>query len=68
LSRGGLTRRCGDFVAVDNVSFHIGRGEIFGFLGSNGRGKTTTMKMLTGLLDASSGSAKLLGQTIEAGA
>ena len=63
----GLTRRFGDFVAVDDVSFHIGRGEIFGFLGSNGCGKTTTMKMLTGLLDASSGSAKLLGQPIEAG-
>lgn len=63
----GLTRRFDGFVAVDNVSFHISRGEIFGFLGSNGCGKTTTMKMLTGLLDASSGSAKLLGQTIEAG-
>jgi ribosome-dependent ATPase len=63
----GLTRRFGDFVAVDNVSFRIGRGEIFGFLGSNGCGKTTTMKMLTGLLDVSSGSAKLLGQAIEAG-
>ena len=63
----GLTRRFGDFIAVDNVSFRISRGEIFGFLGSNGCGKTTTMKMLTGLLDVSSGSAKLLGQTIEAG-
>ncbi len=62
-----LTRRFGDFVAVDNVSFRIGRGEIFGFLGSNGCGKTTTMKMLTGLLDATSGTAKLLGRTIDAG-
>jgi len=62
----GLTRRFGDFVAVDNVSFRIGRSEIFGFLGSNGCGKTTTMKMLTGLLDATSGSARLLGQTIDA--
>ena len=46
----GLTRRFGDFTAVDQVSFRIERGEIFGFLGSNGCGKTTTMKMLTGLL------------------
>ncbi len=61
----GLTRRFGDFVAVDNVSFRIERGEIFGFLGSNGCGKTTTMKMLTGLLDISSGSARLLGAPIE---
>ena len=45
-----LTRRFGDFTAVDRVSFTIERGEIFGFLGSNGCGKTTTMKMLTGLL------------------
>ncbi len=60
----GLTRRFGDFVAVDNVSFRIGRGEIFGFLGSNGCGKTTTMKMLTGLLQASEGWAKLFGKPI----
>jgi ribosome-dependent ATPase len=52
----GLTMRFGDFVAVDHVSFRIRRGEIFGFLGSNGCGKTTTMKMLTGLLPASEGS------------
>jgi len=62
----GLTRRFGDFIAVDNVSFRIGRGEIFGFLGSNGCGKTTTMKMLTGLLDVTAGSAKLLGRPIDA--
>ena len=62
-----LTRRFGNFVAVDNVSFEIEQGEIFGFLGSNGCGKTTTMKMLTGLLDVSSGSAKLLGRQIDAG-
>ena len=61
-----LTRRFGDFVAVDRVSFRIERGEIFGFLGSNGCGKTTTMKMLTGLLDASSGTAELLGHPIDA--
>jgi len=62
-----LTRRFGDFVAVNDVSFRIERGEIFGFLGSNGCGKTTTMKMLTGLLDISAGRAQLLGQPINAG-
>jgi ribosome-dependent ATPase len=62
-----LTRRFGDFTAVDEVSFTIERGEIFGFVGSNGCGKTTTMKMLTGLLPASSGQALLFGQPIEAG-
>ena len=56
-----LTKRFGDFVAIDRVSFSIPRGEIFGFLGSNGCGKTTTMKMLTGLLPASEGKAWLLG-------
>ena len=53
----GLTMRFGDFVAVDHVDFRIRRGEIFGFLGSNGCGKSTTMKMLTGLLQASDGQA-----------
>src|SRR5215510_7241023 len=62
----GLTRRFGDFVAVDHVSFRIERGEIFGFLGSNGCGKTTTMKMLTGLLPASAGEARLFGQRVNA--
>ncbi|OLO09732.1 multidrug ABC transporter ATP-binding protein [Salinicola sp. MH3R3-1] len=62
----GLTMRFGDFVAVDSVDFRIERGEIFGFLGSNGCGKTTTMKMLTGLLQASSGEALLFGQTVDA--
>ena len=57
----GLTRRFGDFVAVDHVNFRIPRGEIFGFLGSNGCGKSTTMKMLTGLLPATEGWAKLFG-------
>ncbi len=61
----GLTMRFGDFVAVDHVSFRIRRGEIFGFLGSNGCGKTTTMKMLTGLLPASEGKAWLFGQEID---
>ena len=58
----GLTRQFGDFVAVDHVSFRIPRGEIFGFLGSNGCGKSTTMKMLTGFLPATSGTCKLFGQ------
>lgn len=62
----GLTRRFGDFTAVDNVSFRIPQGEIFGFLGSNGCGKTTTMKMLTGLLEATEGSARLFGQPVDA--
>ena len=61
-----LTKRFGDFTAVDNVSFCIEKGEIFGFLGSNGCGKSTTMKMLTGLIDKTEGSAKLLGQSIDA--
>ncbi|GJL68841.1 MAG: ABC transporter ATP-binding protein/permease [Nitrospirales bacterium] len=63
----GLTRRFGHFTAVENVSFSIERGEIFGFLGSNGCGKTTTMKMLTGLLPASEGEALLFGKPVEAG-
>jgi ribosome-dependent ATPase len=61
-----LTRRFGTFTAVDRVTFRIERGEIFGFLGSNGCGKTTTMKMLTGLLPASDGQAWLFGQEIDA--
>ena len=62
----GLTMRFGDFTAVDHVSFRIRRGEIFGFLGSNGCGKTTTMKMLTGLLPASEGEAFLFGEPVDA--
>ena len=61
----GLTMRFGDFVAVDSVSFRIRRGEIFGFLGSNGCGKSTTMKMLTGLLPASDGRAWLFGHEVD---
>ncbi|HEX5679668.1 MAG TPA: ATP-binding cassette domain-containing protein, partial [Desulfobacterales bacterium] len=63
----GLTKRFGQFVAVDHVSFKIQRGEIFGFLGSNGCGKTTTMKMLTGLLPATEGEAWVLSQPVDAG-
>lgn len=61
-----VTKRFDDFVAVDRVSFRIARGEIFGFLGSNGCGKTTMMKMLTGLLPVSEGQAWLFGQEVDA--
>ncbi len=62
-----LTRRFGTFTAVDRVTLAIERGEIFGFLGSNGCGKSTTMKMLTGLLPPTEGSATLFGHSVEAG-
>lgn len=64
IEAAGLSMVFGDFTAVDNVSFQIKKGEIFGFLGSNGCGKSTTMKMLTGLLPATSGQALLFGQTL----
>ncbi|WP_380872027.1 ABC transporter ATP-binding protein/permease [Sphingomonas sp. DBB INV C78] len=63
----GLTQRFGDFTAVDHVNFRIERGEIFGFLGSNGCGKTTTMKMLTGLLEPTDGTALLFGNPMKGG-
>jgi ribosome-dependent ATPase len=63
----GLTRRFGTFTAVDHVTLSIERGEIFGFLGSNGCGKSTTMKMLTGLLPPSEGTATIFGSSVEAG-
>ena len=56
-----LTRRFGSFTAVDEISFSVSAGEIFGFLGANGAGKTTAMKMLTGLLAPTSGSATVAG-------
>ncbi|HEX3019706.1 MAG TPA: ribosome-associated ATPase/putative transporter RbbA [Chitinispirillaceae bacterium] len=62
----GLTKRFGDFTAVDHVTLSIERGEIFGFLGSNGCGKSTTMKMLTGLLPPTEGTAELFGKPVEA--
>lgn len=62
----GLSKKFGDFVAVNDVNLRVKRGEIFGFLGSNGCGKSTTMKMLTGLLPPSEGTATLLGQPIDA--
>src|SRR5574344_266536 len=60
-----LSMKFGDFTAVDSVNLNIKEGEIFGFLGSNGCGKTTTMKMLTGLLTPSSGNAKLFGEELK---
>jgi ribosome-dependent ATPase len=63
----GLTQRFGSFTAVDHVSLQIERGEIFGFLGSNGCGKSTTMKMLTGLLPPTEGTATVFGKSVEAG-
>src|SRR6185369_3775200 len=62
-----LTARFGTFTAVDHVTLSIERGEIFGFLGSNGSGKSTTMKMLTGLLPPTEGTATLFGSSVEAG-
>jgi ribosome-dependent ATPase len=66
ISARQLTCRFGDFTAVDRVNFTIEQGEIFGFVGSNGSGKTTTMKMLTGLLPPSEGEALLFGQPLNA--
>lgn len=66
IEASGLTQRFADFTAVDGVSFRIRQGEIFGFLGSNGCGKTTTMKMLTGLLPPTAGEARLFGQVVDA--
>ena len=65
LEAQNLTVRFGDFTAVNKVNFQIKRGEIFGFLGSNGCGKSTTMKVLTGLLEASEGQAWLFGQPVD---
>ena len=59
-----LTRRFGDFTAVDAISFDVGRGEVFGFLGANGAGKTTAIRMLTGLLSPTSGGARVAGHDV----
>lgn len=59
-----LTRKFGGFTAVDHISFEVSRGEIFGFLGANGAGKTTAIKMLTGLLSPTSGEGTVAGHNI----
>ncbi|MEQ8523144.1 ABC transporter ATP-binding protein [Gracilimonas sp.] len=59
-----LTRKFGDFTAVDNITFEVEQGEIFGFLGANGAGKTTAMRMLTGLLTPTSGKASVSGNDV----
>lgn len=66
ISCEGLTRRFGDFTAVDDVSFSVAPGQFFGFLGPNGAGKSTTIKMLTGLLEPTSGQMQVLGQSFNA--
>jgi ABC-2 type transport system ATP-binding protein len=60
-----LTRRFGDFTAVDNVNLRVDAGQFFGFLGPNGAGKSTTIKMLTGLLAPTSGSIRILGEDLQ---
>jgi len=64
ISARALTRRFGDFTAVNAITFHVGRGEVFGFLGANGAGKTTAMRMLIGLLEPTSGSATVAGHDV----
>lgn len=61
-----LTRRFGELIAVDNVTFSVASGQFFGFLGPNGAGKSTTIKMLTGLLEPTSGLVRILGQPFTA--
>jgi ABC-2 type transport system ATP-binding protein len=60
----GLTKRFGDFTAVDGIGFEIRRGEIFGFLGPNGSGKTTTIRMMLGLMKPTAGSVEILGKDV----
>jgi ABC-2 type transport system ATP-binding protein len=67
ISAHALTKRFGNFTAVDGVDFEVRRCEIFGFLGPNGSGKTTTIRMMLGLVKPTSGSASVLGQTVDGG-
>jgi len=60
----GLTRRFGNFTAVDAITFQVARGEVFGFLGANGAGKTTAMRMLIGVLEPTAGSATVAGYDV----
>ena len=64
IEANGLSKRYGDVVAVDDVSFSVGKGEVIGFLGPNGAGKTTTMRMLTGFVPPTDGSASVGGHDI----
>jgi len=68
ISCAGLTRRFGEFTAVDQVSFRVAPGQFFGFLGPNGAGKSTTIKMLTGLLEPTAGEVQILGGNFTADA
>jgi len=65
ISSSGLTKQFGDFVAVDSVDFEVYHGEIFGFLGPNGSGKTTTIRMMLGLLQPTQGSVQVLGLSVD---
>ena len=60
----GLTKKFGEFIAVENMELRVAEGEMFGFLGPNGAGKTTTIKMMTGLLNPTSGTAEIAGFNI----
>ncbi|WP_354667025.1 ATP-binding cassette domain-containing protein [Paenibacillus peoriae] len=63
----GVHKKFGDYIALDNLSLEVSRGEIFGFLGLNGAGKTTTIKMLLAMLKPTSGKLYMLGEKVDAG-
>jgi len=66
IETNGLTKRFGNFKAVDSVSLTVKKGEIYGFLGLNGAGKTTTIRMLLGMIRPSSGHAFIMGKKVNA--